>query len=140
VSAAIGRLTEGRHYKIDQETGCWEWLLYRDPDGYGRALRGGPAHRQSFIEAGNELPKGQPLDHLCRNRGCVNPEHLELVTIAENTRRSFIARGFGPDRKTCGKGHDITDAYVEPTTGKRKCRTCRREWALAWYYRQKVAS
>ena len=127
-------ITEGRHYRIDSRTGCWVWLLSLTSDGYGRAPRGVPAHRRSFIEHGGEVAPGQPLDHLCRNTVCVNPAHLEPVTIAENTRRSLVARGL-VNRSVCAEGHDMTDAYIEPRTGRRKCRTCRRGWSLDWYRR-----
>lgn len=126
-------IEEGRHYRVDP-SGCWVWLLSRTADGYGRSAQGQPAHRRAFIEAGHHLTPGQPLDHLCRNRACVNPEHLEPVTIAENNRRSLDARDL-LDREVCSKGHSLVDAYVEPGTGKRKCRQCRREWSLAWWRR-----
>jgi hypothetical protein len=127
-------ITEGRHYAIDLDSGCWNWLLSQTRDGYGRSAHGVPAHRRSFVEAGGELLRGQPLDHLCRNRRCVNPAHLEPVTIAENTRRSLAARGL-VDRETCPHGHSMADAYVHPETGKRSCRECRRRWALSWHHK-----
>lgn len=117
------------------ESGCWRWLGYVDPNGYGRKnLRkheGGGyvyAHRWSYEQMVGPIPEGLTIDHLCRNRGCVNPEHLEPVTRGEN-----VLRGEGPAaqaaRKThCPKGHayEGENLYVNPNTGHRMCVTCQR--------------
>lgn len=76
-------------------TGCWIWALNYTHDGYGRYSRtvdggqhSGPAHRAIWEEMRGPIPEGLQLDHLCRQRDCVNPDHLEPVTNAENVRRS----------------------------------------------------
>jgi hypothetical protein len=139
VSAAC-RITEGRHYTVDADTGCWVWTRRVDKNGYGRAAESELAHRRSYRENVGELATNEPLDHLCRNRRCVNPDHLEPVTTLENNLRSFEARGIDRNRQTCSYGHDMSDAYVE-ATGRRKCRECRRIWAREWARRnKKVAS
>jgi len=77
-------------FEVDNATGCWEWLRYRDKEGYGRFAFGpknAMAHRAAYVLEIGAIPEGLDLDHLCRNRGCVNPEHLEIVTRQENIRR-----------------------------------------------------
>lgn len=76
-------------YKINPETGCWEWQRYVRPDGYGKTRLHGEqlAHRAYYREYVGPIPEGLSLDHLCRVRHCVNPEHLEPVPHAVNVRR-----------------------------------------------------
>jgi len=72
--------------------GCWEWIGKRRPDGYGslRVLgRDTRTHRFSYETFVGPIPKGLVIDHLCENKACARPDHLEPVTIAENTRRHF---------------------------------------------------
>jgi hypothetical protein len=69
---------------------CWEWTGYRDKDGYGMfGLRGAGrrAHCVAWTLDHGQIPDGAEIDHLCRNRACVRPSHLELVTHRENILR-----------------------------------------------------
>lgn len=78
-------------YEIDPATGCWNWTGYLDPKGYGR-LGSIPAYWILYARAKGPIARGLTHDHVCRNRRCVNPDHIEPVTGAENTRRGFAAR------------------------------------------------
>ncbi|MFD0317050.1 HNH endonuclease signature motif containing protein [Streptomyces flavalbus] len=73
------------------EGGCWEWMGYREKEGYGRfTAEGKPryVHREAFKAFGRRIPDGFTIDHLCGNTSCWNPSHLEAVTREENTRRA----------------------------------------------------
>lgn len=83
-------------YEID-DNGCWVWLRSRTSAGYGTAWdpaskRLVTAHRLYYEQARGPIPDGEHIDHLCRNRLCVNPDHLEAVSVTENNQRSFFGR------------------------------------------------
>jgi hypothetical protein len=84
--------------KVDASGDCWEWTGYTDQDGYGRVGVGRrvdqrtiPAHRYAWELMVGPIPEGLEIDHLCFNRPCVNPDHLEPVTHTENMRRRHLA-------------------------------------------------
>jgi len=86
-------LTEYLMQRVDKDpvTGCWNWLKAKSPAGYGR-FGSTPlyAHRASYECFKGSIPTGLQIDHLCRNRGCINPAHLEAVTSRENTMRGLV--------------------------------------------------
>ena len=86
--------TKAERYE-ENESGCWIWQLSTDRDGYGQFVWGGKyfsAHRYFYEERHGAIPEGLQIDHLCRVRNCVNPDHMEAVTFAENIRRRELAR------------------------------------------------
>ena len=110
--------------RIDRAASCWLWTGYIAPNGYGKSSEGW-AHRLVYEEWVGPIPDGFDLDHLCRVRRCVNPQHLEPVTRKVNLRRSpLVGRNSHPS-PTCRRGHVRTpeNTYVRPN-GRRECRTC----------------
>lgn len=106
------------------ENGCWNWKLSLR-NGYGRIdikSKKYSAHRVSYEEfKGEKIPFGMEIDHKCKNKACVNPEHLEIVTRSENVKRSKPSK--------CPKGHEYTDenTYFNPArNGFRQCKKCDR--------------
>lgn len=108
--------------KVNPETGCWEWTGFRKPNGYAQFGRNKYAHRVSYGLYVGIIPDGMGLDHLCRNKGCVNPEHLEPVTQGENVRRAA--------KTHCKHGHPLFGDNLKLTAkGYRECRICiERRW------------
>jgi hypothetical protein len=119
----------GELYRVDPESGCWVWLRGTNGVGYGTLRRNGRdhyAHRWFYEKHVGPIPAGLELDHLCRNRLCCNPEHLEAVTRTENLRRGFGPAAINARKTHCVNGHPLsgTNLYVDPK-GRRQCRTCR---------------
>lgn len=124
------RLTDAERFwaKVDRSGFCWTWTAQRDRDGYGRfeiAGRRRAAHRVSFEWERGPVPEGREIDHVCRNRACVRPEHLEAVTHHTNVRRG---RQTWQGNK-CARGHVLTEENIRYHSGdKRQCKSC---WLLA---------
>lgn len=117
---------------------CWRWLGSRSADGYGRfsltARKRVYAHRWLYELVRGPLPPGLQLDHLCHNRSCVNPAHLEPVTARENTLRGRGVAALHARKTRCARGHAFTPTNTiryGPGRRWRDCRQCRLERARA---------
>lgn len=114
-------------------SGCWLWTG-GTVDGYGAFNPASSkstvrAHRYAYALVRSAVPGTLVLDHTCRVRRCVNPDHLEAVTVKENTLRGVGFSAMNLQKSACPKGHPYDDenTYVDKKTGWRQCRTCRRE-------------
>ena len=135
MSARFGdeRLPERFWNKVEPEpnTGCWLWSGADKRNGYGQITISGKklsVHRLAFTVLSGAIPAGLDLDHLCRVRCCVNPEHLEPVTRQTNLLRGQTYPARNAAKATCPKGHAY-DRLVRRGDGSvgRGCRVCSRE-------------
>lgn len=111
------------------ENGCWDWVGAHTPKGYGRyhyKKQYKAAHRVLYESVNGPVPDGLTIDHLCRNRGCVNPAHLEPVTMRENILRGESFAAVGARQTHCKHGHLLAgDNVLRQRVTGRRCRTCR---------------
>ena len=122
------------------DTGCWEWTGAL-ANGYGQIKvlqRRHPVHRLVYEHHVGPIAAGMEIDHLCKNKVCCNPAHLEAVTHHEN-----ILRGNSPAaqhaRKThCKHGHEFTPENTRVVGGVRRCRSCRRRRNLEYKARRRA--
>lgn len=131
---AIKRISDAERiaskYLVDCETGCWNWLCRLDKDGYavrtkfGSTLDGSKCIKRPFVwlweqKNGRSFPEGLVPDHLCRNRRCINPDHIEPVTRLVNHQRGLRALA-----THCLQGHEISGANEVKRLGGHRCRIC----------------
>lgn len=122
---------------------CVLWQGHIDRHGYGRVWAGGrmaQAHRWAYEQKYGPISSGLEIDHLCRNRACVNPDHLEVVTKYENWARGASLTRINASKTHCEHGHpfDVRNTYIRPN-GRRDCRKCVVERQRRYQERKKAA-
>lgn len=131
-----------KHVEMVTESGCWLWIGSVDRGGYGtfrieksKAVR---AHRFSYEWLREPIPDGLTIDHLCRVKCCVNPWHMEPVTLRENILRSDGVSALSARKTHCDYGHPFDDGNTyRGQKGKRYCRACKRRRHSSQHYLQK---
>ena len=119
-TTSLRRTAESRFWeKVDRTGDCWLWIATLNNKGYGQFWDGTLlvlAHRWSYEHHREPIPDGMVIDHRCRTPACVNPEHMEVVTQAENMARARL--------EVCRRGHPYAEnEYIAPD-GRRYCRRC----------------
>jgi hypothetical protein len=109
--------------------GCWEWTAFIDKHGYGMCGFAGKmrrAHVVAYMLFVGPFPAGMVTNHLCYNRKCVNPEHIEAVTVMENNQKKQTQANRNTYKLFCKRGHlfDDDNTIIDKKTNARKCRAC----------------
>jgi hypothetical protein len=124
----------GKQVSFEPNSGCWIWTGRPGVDGYGVVRRsargpGRAAHRVVYELLVSPIPDGLTLDHLCRTPCCVNPAHLEPVTIRENILRGTCPSAINAKKTHCPKGHPLSGDNLHikrcASGDRRVCRACR---------------
>ncbi len=113
------------------ESGCFLWVGFVNPDGYGLIQVDGSArgaHRVAYELGKGSIPQGMQIDHLCRVRCCVNPDHLEAVTGKVNTLRGQSIQALNAIKTRCSHGHLLEGQNLRlRPNGSRACKMCCRD-------------
>lgn len=128
-----------------RDDGCIEWIGGLNGVGYGQFYKGRTslnetgktyAHRWSYEYHVGPIPEGLHLDHLCRNRACCNPEHLEPVTPGENVLRGVGGSAMNARKTHCPAGHPLSGDNLRVASGnERHCRECERAQSRKQYWK-----
>jgi len=119
--------------KVEKTNTCWEWKGGLQGPRYGSFWFNGKqirAHRFAYELFKGEIPNGLQIDHLCRNRACVNPEHLEIVSCKENVLRGIGVCAKNSKKTHCPRGHELKEDNLDKhhlRIGQRTCKTCLNE-------------
>ena len=115
---------------IPDLAGCWVWIASKNPQGYGWTTfknRSYLAHRAVYELLVGPIPDGLQCDHLCLNKSCVNPAHIEIVTAKVNTLRGTNPCAISAKKTHCIHGHEFTPANTyRGVANRRDCLTCKR--------------
>lgn len=128
--------------KIRFTDSCWVWIGTKDRKGYGDFklnYQHWKAHRITYLLLHGDINSELTIDHLCRNHFCVNPEHLEQVSIKTNILRGEGVCANNSRKKYCVNGHPLFgENLVIRSNNGRRCKTCHREGVKIHYYKKKT--
>ena len=121
--------------KVEKTDSCWNWIADKDSSGYGRLWytpkRWLLAHRTAYELTKGTIPQDFTIDHLCRNKRCVNPDHLEAVTHRENVLRGIGPTAMNHKKEYCKNGHLLSSDNLVVwllKVGYRGCLKCTRDY------------
>ena len=128
--------------KVEKSADCWLWKAGKQGDGYGsfhpKTKESVLAHVFAYSLLKGAIPRGLELDHLCRNKSCVNPEHLEPVTHRENVLRGTGTSAINAAKTHCVNGHKLSGRNLKiRSNGNRDCKACARQRARYSYHLKK---
>lgn len=127
---------------INPNTGCWEWQGYIDHDGYARTeVIGGKnkfVHRLSYEAFIESIPANMSIDHICRNKKCCNPKHLQILSIRENLLLGESPAAKNINKTHCKHGHIFDEENTRHIRGERVCKTCSYETQKRYQLKKKM--
>lgn len=140
--ASMAELPDRFWEKVEKTETCWLWTASKSAKGYGWFRLNGKTwrvHRLAYLSLVGPIPEGLQLDHLCRVRNCIRPEHLEPVTCRENLMRGETLAAAQIRRTHCPRGHEYTLENTYTSSGGRSCRACCLQASREAYARKKFA-